>query len=356
MSRPTVGLDITPVIQGRTGIARYASALVRHLPGEGVDVRPFALGRASVPVPDGVRHLGVPLRILEPSMRRAGRPRAEDLLDRLQLVHGTSLPPPPSRLPRLVTVHDLAAVRHPELHEPRTVKAIRHLVAALPKLAGVIAVSRTVADELAERGVPSERITVALNGLPPMPSPADPGVDLTAWLLCVGETNRRKNIRLVLEALGRSAHRDLGLVVAGPPGNDDVRLRRRVAELGLEPRVRFLGHVTEPRLAGLYRDALALCYPSFDEGFGLPVVEAMAAGTPVVCSELAVLREVAGEAAVAYVGVSDVDALVAAIDAVVGLTPAARARFEGSGRRQAGLFTWEACARATRDAYERALS
>lgn len=356
MKRLTVGLDVSPAIQGITGISRYATALAEHLPAAGVDVAGFALGRATVPPGPGVRHVPVPLRALAPLWRATGRPRVEQLVGPVDVVHGTSLPPPPSRHPRLVTVHDLAALHHPDLHPSRTVAAMAALVAELPRLAGVLADSETVAGELLERGVPAHRLTVAPVGRVVLPPAVEPGVDLDAWLLCVGETTRRKNLGLVLDALARSSHRHLGLVVAGPPGNDDTRLRSRCHDLGLDTRVRFLGAVSDARLAGLYRDALALCYVSLGEGFGLPVVEAMAAGTPVVCSDLPVLREVGGEVAVARVGVEDVDALVAAIEDVTALSPDARDRVADAGRRRAERYTWEHCAGATRAAYDRALA
>jgi len=355
VTRITAGVDVSPTIQGTTGISRYATALVQSLPCVDVDVRSFAVGRATVPPATGVRHLPVPSRLMGPLWRATGRPRAERLVGPVDVVHGTSVPPPPSKRPRLVTVHDLAALHHPGLHPRRTVAAMEALVAELPRLAGVLADTETVARELAERGVPLERTTVAPVGRTLLPGPVDPAVDLDAWLLCVGETNRRKNIGLVLDALARSSHRDLGLVVAGPPGNDDGHLRSRAHELGLASRVRFPGSVSDARLAGLYRDALALCYVSFAEGFGLPVVEAMAAGTPVVCSDLPVLREVAGDVAT-FVDVDDTDALVAAIDAVIALAPASRTARAEAGRTRAGRFTWEACAQATRAAYDRALA
>lgn len=358
MTGLTVGLDVTPTIQGATGIARYAGVIAHHLTAVDVTVAPFAVGRATIAPAPGVRHVAVPGRVLDPLWRLARRPRAERLVGAIDLVHGTALPPPPSRRPRLVTVHDLTPLHHPELHDRRTVGVLDRLLAHLPRLAGVVADSATVADELEERGVERDRITVAPIGCTSLPLPIDPGVDLPRWVLAVGETNRRKNLGLLVDALSRSADNDLGLVIAGPAGNDDARLRALVAERGLGGRVRFLGSVSDARLAGLYRDAVALCYVSIAEGFGLPVLEAMAAGCPVVCSDLPVLREVGGEAVLGYVPSDDVDALAAALEDASALAddPAQSAGLAARGHAQAATFTWHRCAELTRAAYVRALA
>lgn len=358
MTALTVGLDVTPTIQGATGIARYARAIARHLTEVDVTVTPFTVGRATIAPDPGVRHIAVPGRVLDPMWRVVRRPRAERLVGAIDLVHGTALPPPPSRRPRLVTVHDLTPLHHPELHDRRTVGTLHRLLAQIPRVAGVLADSATVADELEERGVGRDRITVAPIGRTSLPPPVDPEVDLTKWVLAVGETNRRKNLGLLVDALSRSTDDDLGLVIAGPAGNDDARLRVQVAARGLGHRVRFLGPVSDARLAGLYRDALVLGYVSIAEGFGLPVLEAMAAGCPVVCSDLPVLREVGGWTVLAYVASDDADSLASALDDAVALAddPARSAALVASGQARAATFTWHRCAELTRTAYMRALA
>jgi glycosyltransferase involved in cell wall biosynthesis len=350
-----VGFDVTPVISGRTGIARYVTELGAALERDGAELRRFAIGRRSFPLPDGARHVRVPARLVERWWRSLGWPTIEQLAGEMDVVHATGLLTPRTRRPLVVTVHDIAAVRYPELHPARHVNQQRSQLRMLHRVPAIVTVSQATADDLVHLGISSERIVVARPGRTQLPEPAAPSVGVSPagrYLLTVGETSPRKGYGVVVEALARLDH-NLNLVMAGPAAGDEQRLRELIATLGLWPRVRKLGAVTDAALAGLYRGAVALCYPSVAEGFGSPVLEAMGAGVPVLASDIPVLRELAGDAAV-YVEGNGVDAWADAIEGIVS-DASLRHRLAELGRKRAAEFTWERAAIATLTGYRLAL-
>jgi glycosyltransferase involved in cell wall biosynthesis len=282
-------------------------------------------------------------------------PGIERLAGGADLVHATGLFLPATHLPLVATVHDLGALRHPALHPARQLRQQQSLLRTLARAAAVLAVSRATADELEDFGIDRRRVVVAPLGLTPLPAPAqdsrfeDRG---RRYLLTVGETAARKGYDIVLEALARLGP-ELDLVMVGPPGADEDRLLRRSVELGVTGQVRRLGPVSDPDLAGLYQGALALCFPSITEGFGLPVLEAMAAGTPVLASDIPSTRELAGPLAV-YVEERRAEAWAEAIGTLAE-GPGPDAVWAGAARRRAAEFTWARTARATLEAYRLAL-
>jgi glycosyltransferase involved in cell wall biosynthesis len=349
---PAVAFDVTPALAGGTGIARYVNQVGAELERQGVELRRFAYGRASFPVPAGTRHLRIPARALSRSWRAFPWPTAEQLAGGGAVVHATGLVVPPTRLPLVVTVHDIAAVVRPDLHPPRDVRQLRLQLAALQRAAAVIAVSEATAQALAELGVARSRLVVAPLGLTPLPD-RQPVTGLPArYLLTVGETSPRKGYSVLLEALARAGC-DIELVMAGPPASDEQHLRSLADELGIAPRIKRLGAVTDGELATLYAEATALCFPSVAEGFGLPVLEAMAAGTPVLASDIPPLRELLAGSGV-LVDSEDAGAWAAAIDTVVG-DEQLRRRVSDAERAQAARYTWERTAAATLRAYQLAL-
>jgi glycosyltransferase involved in cell wall biosynthesis len=354
-TQPRVAFDLTPVISGRTGIARYAAQLMAALRGCPVTLQPFAVGRSSSPVPPGTRHVRLPARVLTAWWRAVPSPAIERLAGPADLVHATGLFLPVTRLPLVVTVHDLGALRYPALHPARQLSQQRALLGALGRASAILAVSVAAADELAGFGIDRQRVVVAPLGLTPLTAP-DGGSDVELparnFLLTVGETAARKGYDVLLQALTRLKP-GLELVMVGPPGADEQRLRRWAAELGVAARVHRLGVVSDDTLAALYRQAVALCFPSIAEGFGLPVLEAMAAGTPVLASDLPAVREVAGSAA-AYAEGQDAEAWAKAVDALAS-SPETRLQMADAGRARARRFTWERTAEATLEAYRLAL-
>jgi glycosyltransferase involved in cell wall biosynthesis len=354
-SRPRVAFDVTPVISGRTGIARYATQLGAALELQGVELRRFAVGRGAFPLPAGTRHLPVPARLLMPWWRLVRWPEAERLVGGADVVHATGSPPPATRAPLVVTVHDVAALRYPELHPPRHVQQQRAQVASLGRAGAIVTVSATTADDLVQLGIPQDRIVVAPLGLTPLPDPAPPAPTPPdgEYLLTVGETSPRKRYHVLLQAVSRLRDGPR-VVMVGPPAGDEERLRALIVELGLTERVTRLGAVNDAELSWLYRHATALCFPSISEGFGLPVLEALAAGVPVIASDIAATRELASSIAV-YPGSDDADDWAQAIETVASDT-ALRERIGRDGSQRAALFTWERTAAATLGAYRMALA
>ena len=354
-----IAMDATPVITGQTGAARYVTALSAALEGRGLDVQRFAIGRAPIPAPSDVRRVRVPLRVVQRWWRTTSWPPAERLIGRADVVHATGLTVPPTRLPLVVTVHDIAALDRPDLHASRQVREVAAQVASLRRASVVIASSQTTADRLVARGVDRERITVVPLGLTPLPeqeavsADADGRLIRGPYLLAVGETSPRKGYITLLRALARRSADNPRLVIVGPAAGDELPIRDAIGELQLEDRVVRLGSVEDSMLAGLYRGALALCFPSVVEGFGLPVLEALGAGVPVIASDLPVLREVGGDAAL-FVPVGDDEALANAFDAVS--DGRLRTRLAAAGRDRAAVFTWERTAEGTMNVYRRALA
>jgi glycosyltransferase involved in cell wall biosynthesis len=217
----------------------------------------------------------------------------------------------------------------------------------------IVSNSYATAAALARHGIDGHRIVVSQLGLSPLPPPADHGVS-GPFVLAVGELSGRKGHTCLLEAFASARLRPVRLVLAGPDAGQGRRLAELAASLGIADRCVRLGRVSDAVLAGLYRDAAALCFPSLAEGFGLPVLEAMAAGLPVVASDLEVIREVAGDTAI-LVPPGDVAALRGALERVI-CDEDLRPRLVEGGRTRASRFTWEATASATVSAYERALA
>jgi glycosyltransferase involved in cell wall biosynthesis len=291
-------------------------------------------------------------------------PRAARRLgaDVLHVAGGTSAPLAP-RGRVVLTVHDLAPTRHPEyLPGVRSRWYWGRLVPFTARRAArVIAPSAATARDLVEVArVRPERVRVVPFAVPLEPAAPPPPAAVAAaraahglperYLLYAGTIDRRKDCPTLLAALG---HLDpaLTLVVAGTVIEGRTDFRERLARLGLGARVRVLGYVPEGDLPGLYAGASALVYPSFFEGFGLPVLEAMACGTPVVTYRTTSLPEVAGDAAVLLDPPVTPEALAAAVARVVG-DPALRADLIGRGRAQASRFDWGRTARLTLAVYE----
>jgi glycosyltransferase involved in cell wall biosynthesis len=352
--RRRVALDVTPELIASTGVARYCRELRRALARrDDCEVSAFALGRASEPVPDGVRHLPIPLRIIHPSWRLVGMPRAERLCTGVDLFHSLDLVPAPTRLPLVVTVHDRVTAELPGLHAPRSQRLQARQLAELHRAAAVIAVSRATADSLEQSGIDPARIHVVPNGLSALPAAVDPPLPREAFLLVVGTLEPRKGHEPLMRAFARARTDGTRLVFAGPEAGRSPELRALADNLGIGERLTILGRVDDAVLAGLYRDASALCMPSLAEGFGLPVLEAMSVGLPVLASDLPAIREVAGDDAV-FVGPGDDDGLVSGLERILG-DHRTRAQLRERGPLRAAAFTWEATAEATVRAYDAAL-
>ena len=309
-----VAIDISPLVQTRAGTARHVRGLLGALRGrEGLDLELLSFGgtgRTSNVLRDAVWY---PL-----GLRRRGH--GADVL------HCTTFRGPASAsVPVVVTVHDLAVLRYPETF-PRWHRLYGRagLRRVLQRAAAVVAVSELTKGEVVDlAGVPPERIRVVSNGVDPVFSPL-PTVSRGAYVLAVGTLEPRKNLARAVEA-ARLAGVELRVVGARGWGGVDVP--------------GWLGEVPDSELASLYRGARCVLYPSLYEGFGLPVLEAMACGTPVVTSRGTAMEEIAGGAAV----------LVDPLDAQAiadGIADAERRHDElvALGLARSRAFTWESAA------------
>jgi glycosyltransferase involved in cell wall biosynthesis len=321
-----VAVDVTPLAQTRAGAARYLHALLPRVESQvHVNrVHGFAHGRAGTLWLDLAWYPHVlPLRA-----------RGADVL------HCTTYRGPVhTRTPLVVTVHDVAVFRHPDAFPRWTREYSRRVV---PRVLGaarrILAVSEFTASELeVVLGIEREKIRVVPNAVDAVFSPDGPRGE-GDYLIAVGTLEPRKNLARTIEATARLG---LELRVVGASGWGGVEARGA--------HVRWLGEISDEDLARQYRGALCLAYPSLYEGFGIPVLEGMACGIPVVTSTGGATAEVAGRAGV-LVDPLDPAAIAAGIEEAI----ARRAELGALGLERAREFSWDESARLTVEAYREA--
>lgn len=281
-----------------------------------------------------------------------GLPRAEQIVRGCDVVHSIDIVPPPTRRPLVVTVHDVLPLTIPEQYEDRQRSMIQRQVALAARHADVVLTTcaATRAAIIENTRIPEDRIVVAPLGHRRARSSSAQRLIDGPYLLAVGSLTPRKGFHTLIEALARMADMNLPLVIAGPDGWRADEIRRTVQRVGIAPQIRILGRVDDETLSGLYEHALALCHPSTAEGFGIPVLEAMAFGTPVVAADIPPVREVTGGHAF-LVPPDDVDALVETLSAVVGDEPT-RTSHVDAARARSQDYTWAAMAERIRAVYE----
>jgi len=373
-----IALDYTPALKQTGGIGRYA----RELTGALASVDPsnayrlFAAGSKSAELPDlpggnfSWRSTRVSSKWLARLWHRAGIPLPiETITGPIDLYHATDfvLPPTRSGTRTLLTVHDLSFIRVPTAASP-PLKA--YLDAVVPP--SVAAADHILADSEATKAdlielyrTPGDKITVLYSGVNPRFRRVDDAEALrrvrlkyglaNSYILSVGTVQPRKNYSRVVEALSalRQAGHDLHYVIAGGSGWLEDELEATIEREGMGEYVHLLGLVDDEDLPALYSGARALVMISLYEGFGLPVLEAMACGTPVITSNLSSLPEVGGSAAL-LVDPHDTEAVQ---DAILRLEAdaATRTRLIKAGYQQAERFSWARAARQLKAIYDEIL-
>jgi len=356
--RMRVLLDGTPLLGHRTGIGRYTAALAEELASTPeLDVRVVAYtirgwrGLRSV-LPHGVlaRGLPVPARLLRKSWLKSSFPPAELYAGLADVVHGTNFVLPPALWSAgVMTVHDLDFLDSvAEL--PPSDRELPELVRKCAARADIVCTpTHAVADVVSERlSVPADRIAVTPLGVDPAWFAArPPGEPLRrrlglpeSYLLFVGGNGPRKGLPTLLDAHALAPTLP-PLVLVGP------------GHFAVSERIRNVGYLSDVDLRSVVAGASVLVLPSRNEGFGLPVLEALACNVPVVCSDVPALREVAGGQA-HLVPVADAAALAAALTDALDDPPSSDVL--AARRAHAARFTWRGCAEATVAAYRRAAS
>ncbi len=356
-----IAFDATPLREPRTGVPQTVHELLAALPVD-VEVIPYVpsgralLARARrqpVGLPEGTRLLPVPARVLMRAWALGDRPTADRWLGDADVVHGTNfVVPPMRRCPTTVTVHDCWCARHPEQCLPDRAAFTTLVQRAVDRGAWVHVSTEYMAGEVAEIYGADERVAVVPFGVPPVDLPGDNGgVPLPSvvgdgpFVLALGSIDPRKAYDALVGAFGLMTASEglngLRLVVAGPDGPGRPALDAALAALPDEVRRRVvvLGWVDDGVRRALLARATVLAYPSLYEGFGFPVLEAMAAGVPVVATAAGGVPEVAGHAA-ELAAVGDDDALADALGRVVS-DDVLRTRLITAGRARAATFTWE---------------
>jgi glycosyltransferase involved in cell wall biosynthesis len=377
-----VGLNLLYLVDQAGGSGRYSRELLRAMLEVDPGIRLTVFGSSELPrdlveqdwdgrvelvrLPVTVTHgppwnMALTMRAQWLAMPRIARRRG------LDLIHGlTNVAPLVSPgIPAVVTLLDLIWMHYPQTLSRRATIGMRLTAPPSARAAArVIAISEAAKRDLvATLGLDPERIDVTPLGIradPAAPRTPEPEVRASLDLgpgpvvLSVAQKREHKNLAGLIRAFALLADRRPVLVLPGAATPHEAELRALAAELGVADRVRFPGWLSHGDLEALYRLATCFVLPSFEEGFGLPVLEAMARGVPVACSNVSSLPEVAGDAAELFDPMVPED-IARAVGRLLA-EPARRAELASRGEARCREFTWERTARATLDSYRRALA
>jgi len=363
-------VDYRPALRARTGVGEYMHELVRAYTAShpADDVAVFTSSWTDRPAPGTAAVLRarvvdrrLPVSVLNYLWHRTEWPPVEWLAGEADVVHAAHpLLIPSARAARVVTVHDLFFLSHPEQTAGEIRRDYAPLAAAHARRAdAVIAVSQYTRAQVIERlGVDANRVHVCSSGARAWTTLGQaPNLPAGGYVLFIGTLEPRKNLGVLLDAYERLAARGGAvppLRIAGGTGPGAEAWLERMRRPPLDGLVRYVGYVADQEREALFAGARTLVLPSLDEGFGLPALEAMSAGIPVVVSNAGALPEVVGDAAVIF-NPSDADALAYALGRLA--TDEAWARERASaGLTRARAYTWEASARALGRVYDAALS
>jgi len=380
--RPTIGFDVTAALTQGGGIGRYTRELIRALVSDTPNFcfKLFsARPPAQLPVPEPlpvaahVQHYPAPVdeRWLYRLWYRARLPLpVQAFTGQIDLFHSPDfvLPPVRGRVPTLLTVHDLSFIQYPETFPPALVNYLNKVVpASVARASHILADSASTMRDLQSMwGVAADKITVLYSGVNERFRPATHaavtrqvreryGLGEAPFVLAVGTVQPRKNYELLVRAFRPVAEKlPHSLVIAGGRGWLGEGLPAEIERQGLGERIHLIGFVDDADLPALYSAAELLAFPSLYEGFGLPLLEAMACGTPVVTSNASSLPEVAADGSAVLLSPHDEAAWSATLLDVL-TDEAARSRLIQAGFARAQHFGWEAAARQLAELYGRLL-
>ncbi len=365
MAKITIGVDFRPALSRATGVGRYFEGLIGGL-GRVDRENDYVLFSSSWkerpearPRPENFRLVDrrVPVRVLNALWHRFETPSLDWLAgERLDVAHSpTPLLLPTRRGRTIITICDLFFLERPEATSREIRRDYKSLVRSHVKRAdAVLAISETTARDVQDKlDVPPERITVIHAGLDGQFSADAAPTAREDYILTVASLEPRKNLPKLLEAFALLRDRgfDGRLRIAGGAGLDTPRVDETIHRLRLEDSVEKLGYVDKEALVALYRAARVMVMPSLWEGFGLPLLEAMASQTPLVASDIPVHREVAGNAAL-FAAPGDERALADAIERAW-CDQDLRVQLIARGLERKRLFSWDASAKKARALYER---
>ena len=360
--RVRVAVDTGPLHGRRTGIGNAVAWTLDALAHRAdLELFPYVLStRAKITAPE--RRLPMPAALAHRFwMHRS--PSLDRLLGRPDIVHGTNYVVPPTRCPQLVSVYDCWFLEHPDDVSDDVARSARLLRRAVGRGAHVVTCSAATSAQ-ARTLLNTDRVHTVLLGPPPVSAAAERGdsnldesnrdwpTELSAlaggspFILSLGTVERRKNVSQTVRAFARVAdeHSTVNLVIAGAPGNDQAAVDKAIHQLpdAVQSRVVRLGSVENALKSRLLASASVLAYPSLDEGFGFPLLEAQQVGLPVVASTAGSIPEVAGAAAL-YSAPTDVDALAGNLHLAI-TSEKVRAKLINQGHRNLERFSWASTA------------
>ena len=378
-----IGLDAIPLTEAKTGVGHYTFELARALadaaPGDEFQLAypsicpPIALNDSDedeAVFPVNLRAARVNTGSLDRHWWSIGLPR-HIRKNEIELFHGTNYDVPLwGGCPTVLTIHDLSAYLYPETHVARRMRRTRRRLPLMARVATmIITPTESVRREVCAHLKVNPAKVVAVPEAPRLIfQPLAPAESLALnsrlgiagnFLLAVGTLEPRKNLLTLVRAFEELVNssdpaKDLSLVIAGKTGWLTEGLFAHIAASSLRDRIHFTGYVTDTELCALYSRCVAFIYPSLYEGFGLPPLEAMSCGAPVIASRIPALSETLGDEAALLVQPTDVQALGHSIVELID-NQELRRRLSLAGQQRVAGFTWERTARLTLKVYEQAL-
>lgn len=362
MSAVRVAIDVGPLAGRRTGIGVAVEAMRAALARrDDIELHPYLSSFRARPT-DGVRRLPLPAALAHRCWSIGRRPRMDHWLGDIDIVHGTNYVVPPSRHPRVVTVYDCWFLDHPEDAVADVRRSGRVLTRAVAGGAVVHACSHATADAVRRHLPDAEVHTIPLAAIA-LAAPTDhcpvPELEGPPFILAIGTLERRKNLPALIAAFGllTAEHPELRLVLVGGDGDDRPSVDQAILDLATKhgtaaaARVLLTGFVTDDVRSWLLHHATVLAYPSLDEGFGFPLLDAMQASLPIVATRVGSIPEVAGAAALL-----SAPGDVAELSSHLGLAISdhvVRERLIAAAAPQLATFDWARTAHGLADLYRR---